>query len=123
MPVPAIVRERCRAFLGLTGDIRYIFPAMLAFPAGGAHFVFIVTKSEIVVVATSLFTRTRPTSVWGRYPRGVRVGPVAVTGAGAFFELAGTPFETEDEYVSVINAVDAEVFARDTLPRDPLPDL
>jgi hypothetical protein len=121
VPVPAVVRERCRAFLGLTDDILYIFPASL--PGDGAHFVIIVAGSEVIVVATALFTRTKPKSVWGRYPRGVRIGPVDVTGAGAFFELGGTSFEVDDEYVAVINAADAEVFSRDSLPRDPLPDL
>jgi hypothetical protein len=60
--------------------------------------------------------------VWGRYPRGVRIGPVD-TGAGAFFDFAGASFEVDDEYVPVINAADAEVSARDTLPQDPRPDL
>ncbi|HEU5156511.1 MAG TPA: hypothetical protein VFU43_05905 [Streptosporangiaceae bacterium] len=121
MPVPAVIRERCRAFLGLTSDISYIFPA--AFPGGGAHFIFVVTDREVVVISSAMFTRTRPKSVWGRYPRDVRLGPVDVTGAGAFFELGGTSFEVDDEYVAVINAADAEVFSPDTLPQDPLPDL
>jgi hypothetical protein len=119
--VPAVVRERCRAFLGLTGDILYIFPA--SFPGGGAHFVFVVTDSELIVVSAAMFTRTKPKSVWGRYPRGVRIGPVELTGAGAYFDLGGATFEVDDEYIAVINAADAEVFSRDTLPQDPLPDL
>jgi hypothetical protein len=119
--VPVVVRERCRAFLGLSGDILYIFPA--AVPGGGAHFVFVVTDSEVIVISTALFTRTKPKSLWGRYPRGLRIGPVDMTGIGAFFELGGTWFEVDDEYVPVINAADAEVFAPDTLPQDPLPDL
>jgi hypothetical protein len=119
--VPAVVRERCRAFLGLTDDIRYIFTA--SFPGGGAHFVIVVTDAEVIVVSTALFTRTKPKSVWGRYPRGVRIGPVDITGAGAYFDLGGTNFEVDDEFVPVINAADAEVFSPDTLPQDPLPDL
>ncbi|HEX6467961.1 MAG TPA: hypothetical protein VF069_02620 [Streptosporangiaceae bacterium] len=121
MPVPVAIRERCRAFLGLTGDILYLFPA--SFSGGGAHFVFVVTDDEVIVISTALFTRTRPKSIWGRYPRRIRIGPVEVTGIGAFFELEGTSFEVDDEYVPVINAADAEIFARDTLPQDPLPDL
>lgn len=121
MSVPVVVRERCRAFLGLSGDILYIFPASLT--GGGAHFVFVVTESEVIVISTALFTRTKPKSVWGRYPRGVRIGPVDMTGVGAFFELGGTMFEVDDEYVPVINAADAEALAPDMLPRDPLPDL
>jgi hypothetical protein len=116
-----VVRERCRAFLGLTGDILYIFPA--SFPGGGAHFVFVVTDSELIIVSTAMFTRSKPKSVWARYPRGVRIGPVDVTGAGAFIDVGGATFEVEDEYIAVINAADAEVFSRDTLPQDPLPDL
>jgi hypothetical protein len=118
--VPAVVRERCRAFLGLADDILYIFPA--AGPGGGANFIFIVTHRELIVVSTAMFTRTKPKSVWARYPRGVRIGPVD-TGAGAFFELGGASYEVDDEYIPVINAADAEVFSPDTLPRDPLPDL
>jgi hypothetical protein len=119
--VPVVVRERCRAFLGLTGDILYIFPAALL--GAGAHFIFVVTDSEVIVISTAMFTRTKPKSVWGRYPRGIRIGPVDMTGMGAFFELGGTSFEVDDEYVPVINAADTEVFAPETLPRDPLPDL
>lgn len=123
VPVPAVVRERCRAFLELTDDMRYIFPASLAYPGGGVQFVFVVTDGEVIVVSTALFTRTKPKSVWGRYSRNVQIGPVEVTGAGAYFELGGATFEVDDEYVPVINAADAEVFSPDTLPQDPLPDL
>ena len=120
MPVPRPLRERCREFLGLDGDIRYIFPATTY--GGGAGFLFVVTDERICVVSTGARGTHEPTSVWGTYPRGTRIGPVA-TGDGASFEFAGAFFELDDEYVPVVNAADTEVFARDDLPRDPLPDL
>ncbi|WP_116026360.1 hypothetical protein [Thermomonospora umbrina] len=120
MPVPRPLRERCRDFLDLTEEIRYIFPASQA--GGGSHFVFVVTDSAVTVISTGALSRSRPKSVWGTYPRRTRLGPVDV-GAGAFFDFGGLDFEVDDEYIAVINAADAEVFARDTLPRDPLPDL
>ncbi|MDL4774812.1 hypothetical protein OHA34_10860 [Spirillospora sp. NBC_01491] len=121
MPVPRPLRDRCRDFLGIDGEIRYIFPAM-AGGGGGGTFVFVVTGDQIAVISTGPFARGTPKSVWGSYPRGTRIGPVE-TGSGATFEFAGAEFEVDDEYAAVINAADAEVFARDSLPRDPLPDL
>ncbi|GLZ12493.1 hypothetical protein Acsp04_27280 [Actinomadura sp. NBRC 104425] len=120
MPVPRPVRDRCREFLGLDTDIRYIFPALTA--GGGTGFLFVVTDDQITVISTGAVGRADPKSVWGSYPRGTRIGPVE-TGAGAVFEFANAWFEVDDEYVPVINAADAEVFDRDSLPRDPLPDL
>ena len=58
----------------------------------------------------------------GQLSRGTRIGPVE-SGAGASFEFAGAVFEVDDEYVAVVNAADAEIFDRDSLPKDPLPDL
>jgi hypothetical protein len=120
VPVPRPLRERCRDFLDLTEEIRYLFPASRA--GGGSHFVFVVTDTAITVISTGTFSRAKPRSVWGTYPRRTRIGPVEL-GGGAFFEFGGVDFEVDDEYVPVLNAADAEVFARDTLPRDPLPDL
>jgi hypothetical protein len=120
MPVPRPMRDRCREFLGIEGEIRYIFPAMTY--GGGAGFIFIVTDEQIAVISTGSLSGAKPRSVWGSYPRGTRIGPVE-TGTGASFEFAGAFFEVDDEYVPVLNAADAEIFARDSLPRDPLPDL
>lgn len=117
MPVPRPLRERCREFLGIDGEIRYIFPAMTF--GGGASFIFVITDEQVAVISTS---RSTPKSIWGSYPRGTRIGPVD-TGTGASFEFAGASFEVDDEYAPVVNAADAEIFARDSLPRDPLPDL
>ncbi|QFG20706.1 hypothetical protein [Actinomadura sp. WMMB 499] len=120
MPVPGPLRQTCREFLGIDGEIRYIFPAQAR--GGGAGFIFVVTDDRISVITTGALSRTRPKSVWGSYPRGTRIGPVE-TGAGASFLFAGGQFELDDEYVAVVNAADAEIFDRDSLPRDPLPDL
>ncbi|MGI5163735.1 hypothetical protein ACQEU3_05200 [Spirillospora sp. CA-253888] len=120
MPVPRPVRDRCREFLGIDDEIRYIFPAMAH--GGGSGFLFVVTDAQISVLSTGSLSRSRPKSVWGSYPRGTRLGPVE-TGSGASFEFAGAFFELDDEYVPVLNAADAEIFDRDSLPRDPLPDL
>ncbi|MFS2294285.1 MAG: hypothetical protein FWJ90_16595 [Actinomadura sp.] len=120
MPVPRPVRERCREFLGIEGDIRYVFPATAY--GGGAGFVFVVTDDQIAVISTGARSHSTPKSVWGSYPRGTRIGPVE-SGAGASFEFAGAVFEVDDEYVAVVNAADAEIFDRDSLPKDPLPDL
>lgn len=120
MPVSRKLREHCRDFLGLTEEIRYIFPARQA--GGGAHFIFVVTDGAITVITTGTLSRARPKAVWGAYPRRTRIGPVD-TGASAHFTFAGNDFELDDEYIAVVNATDAEVFARETLPEDPLPDL
>ncbi|MFC6881961.1 MULTISPECIES: hypothetical protein [Actinomadura] len=120
MPVPRPLRDRCREFLGIDGEIRYIFPAMTY--GGGAGFVFVVTDEQIAVISTGAIGRATPKSIWGSYPRGTRIGPVE-TGSGASFEFAGAAFEVDDEYAAVVNAADAEIFDRDSLPRDPLPDL
>ncbi|GAA3923911.1 hypothetical protein GCM10023085_01520 [Actinomadura viridis] len=120
MPVPRPLRERCREFLGIEGEIRYIFPAMNH--GGGSGFIFVVTDEQIAVIATGSLSGSKPRSVWGSYPRSTRIGPVR-TGDGASFEFAGAFFELDDEYVPVLNAADTEIFDRDSLPRDPLPDL
>ncbi|TDE22904.1 hypothetical protein [Actinomadura sp. 6K520] len=120
MPVTRPLRERCREFLGIDGEIRYIFPATSY--GGGAGFIFVVTDDQIAVISTGAMSRSTPKTVWGSHPRGTRIGPVE-TGAGASFEFAGAVFEVDDEYVAVVNAADAEVFDRDSLPKDPLPDL
>ncbi|RFS82799.1 hypothetical protein D0T12_25560 [Actinomadura spongiicola] len=120
MPLSRPLRERCREFLGIDGEIRYIFPALTY--GGGVGFIFVITDDQISVISTGAMSRSTPKSVWGSYPRGTRIGPVE-TNVTPYFEFAGADFELEDEYVAVVNAADAEIFARDSLPRDPLPDL
>ncbi|MDA2812149.1 hypothetical protein O4J56_16005 [Nocardiopsis sp. RSe5-2] len=118
MPVPAEVRERVRGFLPAGEDIRYIFPASWN---ETVFFVFVVTDSAVTVLSNRFWSRTRPKRIWHVFPRGVRIGPVETNLIPAF-ELGGHTFEVEEEYVSVINACDAEI-ADDGLPEDPFPDL
>src|SRR5690606_13933769 len=120
MPVPRPLRERCREFLGIDGGIRYVFPAA-AF-GGGAGSFFVVTDDQIAVLSAGERSRVTAKGVRGRYARGTRIGTVE-SGAGGSFEFAGAVFEVDDEYVPVVNAADAEIFDRDSLPKDPLPDL
>lgn len=123
MPVSGNVRRRVREFLGLTEEIRYIFPATGSFTTTGtAQFFFVVTDSMVAVLTIGFFSKAKPKGVWGTYPRGSRLGPVEI-GTGATFEFRGTHFEVDEEYVAVVNAADAEVFSRKSLPVDPLPDL
>lgn len=123
MPVPTKVRRRVREFVGLSEEIRYLFPAVGVFTTTGtAQFFFVVTASRIVVVTTGYLSRNTPKGVWGSYPRGTRLGPVEVA-TGATFEFEGTHFEVDEEYVPLINAADAEEFDQQSLPEDPLPDL
>ncbi|MFC7729051.1 hypothetical protein [Actinomadura keratinilytica] len=111
-PLPGVPRPRHRHPVHLPGADR----------RGGTGFLFVVTDDQITVISTGAIGRAKPRSVWGTYPRGTRIGPVE-SGAGAVFRFEGAWFEVDDEYVPVINAADAEVFDRDSLPRDPLPDL
>jgi hypothetical protein len=120
VPVPSRVRERVRAFLEPGEEIRYLFPAMALMGPHLGHFLVVVTDVSVTLVSTGGFSRTRPKSVWSRYPRDVRLGPVD-TSAGPRFFLGGTYFEIDDEYVAVINAADAEAASADPLPPDPLP--
>ncbi|MQA88232.1 MAG: hypothetical protein GEV03_27335 [Streptosporangiales bacterium] len=123
MPVSSAVRERVRPFLLPDEEIRYVLPASMPSVAlMSAHFLVVVTDASIVVLSTGVLSRTNPRSVWGRYPRSTRMGPVD-TSLTPSFSLGGTFFEVDEEYVSVINAADAELASPDTLPPDPLPDL
>lgn len=119
--MPSRVRERVRPFLRPGERIDYIFPAMGLIGPHLGHFLVVVTDVSVTLVSTGGFSRTRPKSVWSRYPRNVRLGPVD-TSAGPRFFLGGTFFEIDDEYVAVVNAADAEVGSSDPLPPDPLPD-
>ncbi|MFC3995400.1 hypothetical protein ACFOVU_05720 [Nocardiopsis sediminis] len=119
MPVPAEVRDRTRGFLPAGAEIRYIFPASWN---ESMYFVFVVTDSAITVLLNRFWSRTRPKSIWHVFPRSVRIGPVH-THLIPTFDLGGHTFEVDEEYVSVINACDAEIAGRSALPPDPLPDL
>ncbi|GGS54430.1 hypothetical protein GCM10010156_11490 [Planobispora rosea] len=122
MPVPAAVRARCRALLPAGQDIRYIFPALSVGPPGMAAFLIVVTDRTISVLSTELFDRDVPSAVYATHARRTRLGPVEFS-AGAVIELGGMVLEVEEEYGAVVLAADAEVFAPETLPPDPLPHL
>ncbi|GAA1094072.1 hypothetical protein HDA36_002334 [Nocardiopsis composta] len=118
MPVSAEVRRRVRGYLPAGEEIRYIFPASWN---ETVYFLFVVTDSAVTVLSNRFWSRTRPKRIWHVFPRSVRIGPVE-TNLIPVFELGGHTFEVEEEYVSVINACDAEIAGGD-LPRDPFPEL
>jgi hypothetical protein len=122
MPVTAAIRGRCRALLPPGDDIQYVFPVTLAGSGSVANYMIVVSDRSITVLATKIFSRYEPAAVWATYPRHTRLGPLAF-GNGPTIQLGGTVFEVDDEYVAVVGAADAEVFAPGDLPRDPLPDL
>lgn len=123
MPVSSAVRQRVRTFLQPGEDIRYVFPAAWVNPSPFVpSFIFVVTDVSVTVLSTGALNRTRPKSVWGRYPRDTRIGPVEMA-PGPVFTFGRTVFEVNEEYVPVVNAADAEISSPDLLPEDPLPDL
>ncbi|MEU9832874.1 hypothetical protein AB0D67_15220 [Streptosporangium sp. NPDC048047] len=122
MPVSAAVRARCRALLPPGEDIRYVLPALSVGSPGMATFLIVVSSRSIFVLSTRFFDRDMPTSVYATHARRTRLGPVEFS-VGAAIELGGMVFEIEEEYAAVVSAADAEVFAPETLPPDPLPDL
>lgn len=122
MPVGRAVRERCRVLLRPGDQIRYIFPALAVHSPGMAHFLIAVTERSITVISTRFFDRDQPDGVYAVYPRRTRLGPVDHS-LGPMIEFGGMMFEIDEEYVAVVAAADAEVFAPETLPADPLPDL
>ncbi|MDT0304870.1 hypothetical protein [Streptomonospora wellingtoniae] len=119
MPISPDVRERARGFLPARVEIRYIFPASRN---ESSFFVFAVTDAAVTVLVNRLLSRNRPKGIWAVFPRNVRIGPVD-THLVPTFHFGGHTFEVDDEYVSVINACDAELQGAASLPPDPLPDL
>jgi hypothetical protein len=122
MPVSSAVRDRCRTLLGAREEIRYVFPALSIGPPGAAHFLIVVTGSGISVLATRMLRGDRPVSVHASFPRQTRLGPI-MRAAGPVIELGSMVFEFDEEYAAVVAAADAEIFAPETLPLDPLPEL
>ncbi|GIH97164.1 hypothetical protein ACFFMN_27820 [Planobispora siamensis] len=122
MPVPGAVWARCRAILPPGQEIRYILPALSVGSPGMATFLIVVTDQAISVLSTKFFDRDVPTSIYATHARRTRLGPVEFS-TGAAIDLGGMVFEIDDEYGAVVRAADAEVFAPETLPADPLPDL
>ncbi|MFG1960978.1 hypothetical protein [Nonomuraea sp. NPDC049028] len=122
MPVSSTVRDRCRTLLGDQGEIRYVFPALSLGPSGTGNFLIVVTDTAISVLATRMLRSDRPVSVHATFPRHTRLGPI-MQASGPVIELGVMAFEFEEEYAAVVAAADAEIFAPETLPPDPLPDL
>ena len=87
-----------------------------------AHYLIAVTNRSVLVISTKFFNRDQPDGVYAVHPRRTRLGPVDFTLAPTI-EVGGTLFEIDEEYAAVVAAADAEVFAPETLPADPLPDL
>lgn len=102
--------------------IDYLFPALIPLRPRG-NVLVAVTPRSITVFATRGRGGGRPSSVLARYSRRTRIGPVDLHGI-ANFTLGGIVYEVDDEYVAVVNALDAErAGGEEALPPDPWPDL
>ncbi|WP_236050865.1 hypothetical protein [Nonomuraea cypriaca] len=106
--------------LGEQGEINYVFPASASGPAAVGNFLIVVTDSAISVLATRTLRSDRPVAVFVEFPRHTRLGPIL---PGPIIELGSMAFEFDEEYAAVVSAADAEIFAPEILPPDPLPDL
>ncbi|MFI7701009.1 hypothetical protein [Nonomuraea sp. NPDC049480] len=106
--------------LGDQGEIHYVFPAFSAGPAGTGHFLIVIRDASIAVLATRTLRSDRPVAVVAEFPRQTMLGPIL---PGPVIELGPMVLEFDEEYAAVISAADAEIFAPDTLPPDPLPNL
>jgi hypothetical protein len=82
----------------------------------------VISDQHVILLACSWLSHNRPRSVHWKYRRNIRLGPVDTT-ADPVFSIGAMPFQTQDEYISVIRAADAEIAEVDFLPPDPLPDL
>lgn len=120
MPVSGAVR-RAVADLLPGEKIAYVFPATVPMSMS-AYVVIAVSDKAITVFTTGYRSWTMPKSVLARYPRTTALGPVELSG-GPNFWLDGVSYEVDEEYVSVVNAADAEISLVDLMPPDPLSDL
>jgi hypothetical protein len=119
------VRKRCRAFLESGEELRYLFPATsvsLGNLVGTAPFLVAISGTRVTVLSCGWLRRHKPTSVWARYPRAIRLGPVD-TSLAPTFTIGNLILETDEEYLAVVRAADAELSETDQLPPDPLPEL
>jgi hypothetical protein len=120
MSLSSADRQRVRAFFPDGEEVQYMFPARIPTSVPGS-FVIAVSRQSILVISTGFRSNTRPKSVWARFNRNI-LGPVDMTLIPSF-TLGGVTYEVNEEYVSVINAADAELRSSTFLPPDPLPDL
>ncbi len=125
MPLSSAVWDRCRTFLQPGEELRYLFPASSVALGRGivgvAPFLVAVSDTHITVLSCEWLRRHRPASVWGRYPRATRLGPVDTM--APTLEIGDLVLELDEEYLAVVQAADAELDGTDRLPPDPLPDL
>jgi hypothetical protein len=126
VPLSSAVRERCRAFLQPDEDIQYLFPATSVQLGRGvlgvASFIVAVSSVRVTVLSCRWFRRNHPASVWSRYPRAIRLGPVD-TSLAPTISIGDLILEVDEEYIPVIRAADAEISDGDFLPADPLPEI
>ena len=126
MPLSSEVRDRVRALLQPGEELRYLFPASSVglgrAITGVAPFLVAVSDTSITVLSCEWLRRHRPASVWARYPRATRLGPVD-TAMAPTLEIGDLLLEIDEEYLAVVQAADAELDGTDQLPPDPLPDL
>ena len=118
MPVPSEVHRALRALLGGGEEPRYIVPAVC-----GPQVYFMVTDDAVVLVQGRWLREGQPQRVLRRFRRSVRLGPVESFGGVPSFKFDGFWFEIEDEYIAVVNAIDADRDPAAALPPDPLPGL
>jgi hypothetical protein len=121
MTLSSACRTLVQAMLLPGEHIDYLFPALIPLSPRGNVLVAVSSRS-ITVFSTSGRGADRPRSVLARYSRRTRIGPVDLHGVPSF-RLGGILYEVDDEYVAVVNALDAERAGDEALPPDPWPDL
>jgi hypothetical protein len=125
MPLSSAVRKRCRAFLESGEELRYLLPATsvsLGNLVGTAPFLVAISDTRVTVLSCGWLRRHKATSVWARYPRAIRLGPVD-TSLAPTVTIGNLVLETDEEYLAVVRAADAELSETDPLLPDPLPEL
>lgn len=126
MPLPSEAWVACRALLGPDAEIHYLFQATSLWVGSAptpamVPLIVAVSGREVVLLRCSWWRRYRPKEIWVRFPRAIRLGPVD-TSLTPEFAIGSVRLETDEEYVPVIRAADAEIAEQDFLPPDPLPD-
>jgi len=123
MPLPSVVRKRCQEFLPPDDMPYYVFPATALLNARSPFNVLVaVSNGQVTVLACTWRSRYKPASVWARYPRATRLGPVE-NAPGPAITIDDLYLEIDEEYIPVVHATDAQLTEDDALPPDPLPDL
>jgi hypothetical protein len=118
MPVSSEVHRALRALLGNAEEPRYVVPAVC-----GPQVYVVVTDDAVVLVKGRWLREGHPQRVLRRFPRSVQLGPVERFGGVPSFKFDRLWFEIDDEYIAVVNAIDADRHHTAALPPDPLPGL